>query len=209
VLNRSLIVAADQHLVLANGASKLAGHLVKGDRLLKFPFSEVAITDIRKENSAATMLCMELAGCPCFVAEGFVGRAIRGKDLPSSSFDVFLSYSSADKDEARVISEMLTSEEVTVFLSEKSIDAGAVWENRIRDALKRCNSFLILITPNSLRSEWVSTEWGAAWILGKQIFPVLFRCRPEELPRRLQAYQCVDFHQVRVCLQSIRRVKDA
>ena len=210
VLNRSLIVAGDQQLVLANGASKLAQHLVKGDRLLKYPFSEVAIVDIRKERRPTAVLSLELRECECFVVESFVGLAGSGKESQqSSSFDVFLSYSSADKDEARVILEMLTSEQMTVFLSEKSIEAGAVWEGTIREALRKCYSFLILITPNSLRSEWVSTEWGAAWILEKQILPVLFRCRPDELPKRLQSYQCVDFHQIRQCVHSIRKIKEA
>ena len=78
-------------------------------------------------------------------------------------------------------------------------------EGAIKDALKKCHNFWMLVTPDSLRSEWVITEWASAWALDKNIVPVLFRCGPEELPARLRAYQSVDFHMVERAADSLNR----
>jgi TIR domain len=52
----------------------------------------------------------------------------------------------------------------------------------------------LLVSPTSLKSDWVLTEWGAAWALGKKIVPILHRCSPEQLPDRIRRLQCVDFY---------------
>jgi len=123
-----------------------------------------------------------------------------------AAVDVFLSYAIADKDEARMVFDILMKEEKTAFLAERSIEAGDFWEDRIKEALKNCRYFWILVTPNSLHSEWVITEWATAWSLDKKIVPILFRCKPEDLPKRLQSYQCVDFHQIEKAVRSIQKV---
>jgi TIR domain len=123
----------------------------------------------------------------------------------ASTVDVFVSYSDPDKHEARIIFDKLERERLKVFLAEKSIQAGEIWEEKIKEALKACRSFWILITPNSLRSEWVITEWAAAWALDKKIVPILLRCKPEDLPKRLQAYHCIDFHNIDHAISTIVR----
>ena len=110
----------------------------------------------------------------------------------------------ADKDEARTVFDILEANGVTVFLAERSIGAGEFWEDRIKDALRNCDNFWMLVTPNSLRSEWVVTEWAAAWALNKKVVPILLRCKPDDLPKRLQSYQCIDFHFVQKAVKSLR-----
>jgi hypothetical protein len=155
------------------------------------------VTEVRREETVCQMLSLTLNHQLCMVVEGFVVRDLIGKQayIPRT-VDVFLSYSAADKDEARAVFDILESHGRTAFLAERSIAAGEFWEDRVKEALKNCRNFWMLVTPNSLQSEWVTTEWATAWALDKRIVPILFRCRPEELPRRLQSYQCVDFHQV-------------
>jgi hypothetical protein len=46
-----------------------------------------------------------------------------------------------------------------------------------------------------LKSDWVLSEWGAAWALGKKIVPILHRCDPEKLPDRIRRRQCIDFYE--------------
>jgi hypothetical protein len=41
----------------------------------------------------------------------------------------------------------------------------------------------------------VLTEWGAAWVLQKNIIPILHRCSPAELPERLKKLQSIDFYE--------------
>ena len=52
----------------------------------------------------------------------------------------------------------------------------------------------LLATRDGLKSEWVTTEWGAAWILRRRITPLLYRCDVDDLPRRMQHLQAIDWH---------------
>jgi hypothetical protein len=109
-------------------------------------------------------------------------------------YDVFLSYSSANSSEAGIVSDAITDSGKRVFLAEKSIKPGLDFEEEIRKALKGSREVWLLVSPSSLKSEWVTTEWGAAWALEKKIVPILFRCDVGDLPDRLKRIHCVDFY---------------
>lgn len=112
-----------------------------------------------------------------------------------TQYDVFLSYASADSKEARQIFDSIRKIGGTVFLSEKSLQPGEDFAEAIRMALQRSTEIWLLLSPNSLKSEWVITEWGAAWALEKRIIPILFRCDHSMLPARIGRLQCLDFHE--------------
>lgn len=111
-----------------------------------------------------------------------------------SQYDVFLSYSSVNSSEARSVSDAITHSGKRVFLAEKSIQPGHDFEDAIRKALKGSREVWLLVSPQSMKSEWVTTEWGAAWALEKKIIPILFRCDVNSLPDRLKRIHSVDFH---------------
>lgn len=108
--------------------------------------------------------------------------------------DVFISFAHEDESEARVISGKLDKKGISNFLASKKLRTGESFEESIRNKLQGCKALFLLLTPNSLKSEWVTTESGAAWALEKHIFPILLRCRPDELPARLSKLQCKDYH---------------
>lgn len=117
------------------------------------------------------------------------------RSLPGSKrFDVFLSYSRLDEEPARELFERLVAAGFRVYFAKKVLAGGDNFSEEIRQALLDSFELWVLITPNSLKSEWVATEWGAGWALGKRVVPVLLRCRPEKLPDRLRILQCVDYH---------------
>lgn len=113
-----------------------------------------------------------------------------------NAVNVFLSYASTDQNEADRIYTDLASSGATVFLAKKSLNAGEDFAERIRDTLKAAKEVWILLSPASLKSEWVLTEWGAAWALEKVIVPILHRCQPGGLPPRLARLHCVDLYGV-------------
>lgn len=115
-------------------------------------------------------------------------------DLPE--YVVFLSYSSGDKDEARNIQEFLEQNDVSCFIDEKSIKPGDEWEDSIRTSIKNCEYLILLITPDSLKSEWVLSEWAIAWALEKPIIPVVLRCDYAQLPQRLKRYHAINYHEL-------------
>jgi hypothetical protein len=109
-------------------------------------------------------------------------------------YDVFLSYASTDSHEASQIYDSIISAGGTAFLSNKTLRAGDDFEEAIRDALHASAELWLLLSPNSLRSEWVISEWSAAWAVRKRIIPILFRCVPAEAPDRIRKLHCIDFH---------------
>jgi hypothetical protein len=54
-----------------------------------------------------------------------------------------------------------------------------------------------------MESEWVTTEWGAAWALEKKIIPILLRCEVSRLPDRLKRIHSVDFHRYNDLIQHL------
>jgi hypothetical protein len=121
----------------------------------------------------------------------------------SNAYDVFLSYSTSDKDHAREIEDAIQQAGYKVFLAEKCIQPGQNFENEIRQALMFSSEVWLLLSPTSLRSEWVTTEWGAAWALDKKMIPILYRCDVSSLPDRLQNIQCIDFHRYQKLIQGL------
>ncbi|MBN1548363.1 MAG: hypothetical protein JW902_17065, partial [Syntrophaceae bacterium] len=47
-----------------------------------------------------------------------------------------------------------------------------------------------------LDSEWVAAEWGAAWVLGKKIVPLLHCCDTSQIPLCLRDLPCIDMAKV-------------
>jgi hypothetical protein len=118
-------------------------------------------------------------------------------------YDLFLSFSSANRDEARKIDEVGQRMGLHIFLDEKAIQAGMIWEETIRHGLLDSRELAVLAT-DSLESEWVKTEWGAAWALGKPITPIILRINPRDLPDRLKQRQWIDYHKVEGFLNVLR-----
>jgi DNA/RNA endonuclease G (NUC1) len=73
--------------------------------------------------------------------------------------DVFLSYSSQDRPQARRVATLLEDNGWTVWW-DRGIEAGAAWEPELEQALARTRAVLVLWSPNSQRSKWVRYEAG-------------------------------------------------
>ncbi|OLE51286.1 MAG: hypothetical protein AUG51_23985 [Acidobacteria bacterium 13_1_20CM_3_53_8] len=109
-------------------------------------------------------------------------------------YDVFVSFSSLDQELANTLYDAITKADGKAFLSSKHLHPGDDFAEEIRNQLTASRELWLLVSPNSLKSEWVLTEWGAAWMAGKKIVPIIHRCKPEDLPDRLKRFQCIDFY---------------
>lgn len=136
-------------------------------------------------------------GCPACLGSGSV---IRYSSLDERErnfdFDVFLSYARGDEDHAKQLYEKLKGSEVRTYFAPKELFGGDPFNEEIRRSLINSFEIWVLTTPNSLKSEWVATEWAAAWVLKKRIVPILLRCNVDALPERLKSFQLVDYHEV-------------
>ncbi len=79
----------------------------------------------------------------------------RGKSL--SEVDVFLSYSSADREAARRFADALGKEGLTVWW-DAALRAGETFDEVIENALKAAKSVIVLWSPRSVTSRWVRAE---------------------------------------------------
>jgi hypothetical protein len=85
----------------------------------------------------------------------------------------FISYSSVDANLAKRVSRMLDSLGVEYFLDGKDVNWGDVLTETVRNEIASCTDLVVIVSPASIRSQWVSFEIGHASALGKRILPLL------------------------------------
>ena len=110
---------------------------------------------------------------------------------------VFISYSHQDDEFVLRLARELETRGVKVWIDRGDIHAGAQWRAAIHQAIEEAQAFFLVISPDALRSEYVSEEFALAEQLHKPIFPLIYRKTKIEpaLQERLFGYQFVDFRQ--------------
>jgi TIR domain/prokaryotic YEATS domain len=103
--------------------------------------------------------------------------------------DIFISYSSENRDFALQIGERL-EQFFNVWIDREGIEGGMQWEKVITEAVKACTVFIVIVTPESNQSEWVARETILAERLGKYRIPLFL---DGELPFRLLNLHYIDF----------------
>jgi len=86
---------------------------------------------------------------------------------------VFLSYSSRDSWLASVIAQKLRAAGINVWIDEMSLSGGDEIIPAIVAGMRRANEAVVLVSNESIRSQWVSAEIGIAIALRKRITPLL------------------------------------
>ena len=111
--------------------------------------------------------------------------------------EVFLSHSGLDREFAEKIVELLRRLGVPVWHGPSSIRGSQQWHDEIGDALERCDWFVILLSPNSMRSKWVKRELVFALDedrYEKYFIPIVIRAgNYRKFSWALSSYHLVDF----------------
>ena len=102
---------------------------------------------------------------------------------------IFISYASEDRPFAIQLADDLDNF-YSIWIDREGITGGARWESLIEKAIAECDLFIVIVTPHSNASNWVTRETIRAEQLGKYRVPVLLE---GELPLRLLELQYVDF----------------
>ena len=76
--------------------------------------------------------------------------------------EVFLSHSNKDRKFASELVNVLRSHGIPVWYSRENIVGGQEWIDEIGTALNRCDWFIIILSPNSIKSMWVKRELNYA-----------------------------------------------
>lgn len=127
---------------------------------------------------------------------------------------VFVSHSTKDRWIAKQISQLLERSGVNfgvkTFLDERDIGVGDSIPDTIRQNIKECNEFLVLLTKNSIDRPWVLIEISAAWGHGKRIIAVIDKVTPEEMPEIMLPYKAIDLNDLEEYVgQLLNRAKGA
>lgn len=113
--------------------------------------------------------------------------------------EAFLSHASAQRDFADALSATLRSHGVPLWYSTTNIQGAQQWHDEIGRALVRCDWFILLLSPEAVRSRWVKRELLFALNsprFEERILPVLVRsCDWRALSWTLDALQMIDFRQ--------------
>jgi hypothetical protein len=80
------------------------------------------------------------------------------KKRKAAPFEVFVSHSSKNAMFIDRLKQVLTNHRVNSFVSKTSIRGARQWHDEIGTALKRCDWFLLVLSPQSVRSAWVKHE---------------------------------------------------
>lgn len=102
---------------------------------------------------------------------------------------LFISYSSKNREFALRLADDLIRL-CNIWIDREGIHGGLEWEQAIEKAIRECEAFLIIVSPESNDSDWVARESILAEKLNKYRVPVLLA---GELPFRLLNLHYVDF----------------
>jgi len=103
--------------------------------------------------------------------------APRNNDAESPSVnrtsEVFISYSSRDRDNVLTIRDLLKAAGVSTWLDSTFIEGGDNYGPAIVDGIRNCRVFLLCCSASSMRSRNVRQELTLAWDLDRPILPLL------------------------------------
>jgi len=111
--------------------------------------------------------------------------------------EVFTSHSSKNASFIERLRRVVTSRDIKSFVSKTNIRGAQQWHDEIGSALKRCDWFILVLSPQSVRSRWVKNELMYALQSPRyedRIIPILYRnCDIEALSWTLSSIERIDF----------------
>lgn len=112
--------------------------------------------------------------------------------------EIFVSHASQDRAFADQLVKVLRHHGLPCWYSRSELIGAQIWHDEIGAALARCDTFIVVLSPRSIESEWVKRELinalnNTARYAGR-IVPILLQsCDYEKLSWTLTQSQFVDF----------------
>jgi hypothetical protein len=109
---------------------------------------------------------------------------------------VFISYSQADQAIAKDLVSLLAAAGVRAWDAESELTPGDNWAMRIGQALEESDAMIVLLSPDSVKSEWVRREIEYALSSPNyrdRLIPVIVR-PTRKIPWILRDLSLVDLH---------------
>jgi hypothetical protein len=104
---------------------------------------------------------------------------------------VFMCYSRKDEDFVLSLADALKLRGVPVWVDQWDISAADDWDMEVEQALSGCSHLVVVLSPDSMKSDEVGSEWRVAQADDKLVIPVQYKeCH---IHRKLRFIQRVDF----------------
>ena len=107
-------------------------------------------------------------------------------DLPKHGLDVFISYSSLNKNVADAVVSDFEQNGIRCWYAPRDIMPGQEWVTAIHEAINACQLFVLIYTDSSNESKQVANEVALAFNSGKTLIP--FRLSATEMSSELEYY---------------------
>ena len=104
---------------------------------------------------------------------------------------VFISYSSEDSVFADLLKMKLDKASIKVWIDKTRLNAGEEWRNEIDLGIIDCDALILIVTPESCKSSYVTYEWAFAIGRKKKIIPLLYKTA--NIHPRISVLQYLDF----------------
>ncbi|MBI3536713.1 MAG: toll/interleukin-1 receptor domain-containing protein [Chloroflexi bacterium] len=95
------------------------------------------------------------------------------KKEKSSAYRVFVSHSSHDSWIANVMAQKIRNAGAEIWLDEKDLAGGDFIIGEIIKGIEASQEAIVLISPASIKSQWVALEIGAVLSQHKRVTPIL------------------------------------
>ncbi len=123
--------------------------------------------------------------------EAFYNQLVDG--LSAIRPRVFLSYSRKNADSVSLLQGQLRHEDILAWRDATSIPGGTDWFKVLTSALDQLDILVVVVTPDSVKSEWVKKECTTFVAQGKTVIPYITdeACK-SDLPEFLSRIQWID-----------------
>ena len=111
--------------------------------------------------------------------------------------EIFLSHAARNREFVTAVAAFLRSRNFRVWYSERHVKGAQQWHDQFGAALKRCQWFVLILSPQAVGSKWVKRE--LLYTLQedryeRRIVPILYRrCDYERLSWTLSSLQIINF----------------
>lgn len=118
---------------------------------------------------------------------------------PRRDTQVFVSYAHADAEFVEGLTGRFAKDKIEYWCDAKDLLIGEVIDEAISRGIQANALFLVVLTPTSINSSWVSRELDEAAHEAaegrKVILPVLAKgLNPSQVPARIRRFRCADFN---------------
>src|SRR6185437_2984730 len=104
---------------------------------------------------------------------------------------IFVSYAREDKDFARELHKRLWDSDRVPWQDLRNLRGGDYWQPRIDDGLRSAEALVVVMSPQAIKSQYVTYEWAFALGAGVPVIPVLKK--RTDLHTRLSYLHYIDF----------------